>query len=65
MDDALEDRVPVLLSPSVDVEDASDEIDVMEFLREPRRDGEGVVIGDTSDNDPFLSRWYALTLSIT
>ena len=43
------DHVPVLLSPNVDVDDAIDEIDVMEFLRDPRREGEGVVNGDTND----------------
>ena len=59
MEDVFEDNGPNLLSPNVDVEEASEEIDVIEFLREPRREGDGVVIGDTNDNDPFDSSWYA------
>ena len=66
MEDVFEDKGPILLlSPSVDVDETSEEIDVIEFLREPSREGEGVVIGDTNDKDPFDSSWYACTLSIT
>ena len=65
IDDVLEDQVPILLSPNVVVDDAIDEIDVMEFLRDPRREGEGVVIGDTNEMDPLFSRSYDCTLSMT
>ena len=55
IEDVFEEYGPDLLSPMVDVDDPSDEIDVIEFFREPRSDGDGVVIGDTSERDPLDS----------
>ena len=42
-----------------------DEIELIEFFRDPRREGDGVVHGDTNDTDPLDSRLYDCTLSMT
>ena len=55
IEDVFEEKGPDLLSSMVDDDDPSDEIDVIEFFREPRSDGDGVVIGDTSERDPLDS----------
>ena len=55
IEDVFEENGPDLPSPIVDVDEASEEIDVIEFLRDPSSDGDGVVIGDTNDKDPFDS----------
>ena len=57
-EDVFEEGDPVLSSPIVDADDTREERDVMEFLRDPKSEGDGVVIGDTNDNDPLDSRLY-------
>ena len=42
IDEVRDEQVPIRLSPRVEL-DVIDEMDVIEFLREPRREGDGVI----------------------
>ena len=53
IDEFLEEQVPVRLFPRVEL-DVIDEMDDIEFLREPRREGDGVV-GVTNESESWFS----------